>query len=77
MEFGQINLKCMELLDRANTDTFGTPVPTKVNTDIKKGPFIVVSGHDLEDLHQLLEQTKDKGINIYTWIGYLQVNGPP
>ena len=62
MEFGQINLKCMELLDRANTDTFGTPVPTKVNTDIKKGPFIVVSGHDLEDLHQLLEQTKDKGI---------------
>ena len=59
MEFGQVNLKCMELLDKANTETFGTPVPTKVNTDIKKGPFIVVSGHDLEDLHQLLEQTKD------------------
>lgn len=57
MEFGQVNLKCMELLDQANTETFGTPVPTKVNTDIKKGPFIVVSGHDLEDLHQLLEQT--------------------
>ena len=37
-----------------------------VNTDIKKGPFIVVSGHDLEDMHQLLEQTKDKGINVYT-----------
>ena len=50
----------MELLDRANTGAFGQPVPTSVNTDIKKGPFIVVSGHDLEDMHQLLEQTKDK-----------------
>ena len=77
MEFGQINLKCMELLDRANTDTFGTPVPTKVNTDIKKGPFIVVSGHDLEDLHQLLEQTKDKGINIYTHGEMLPAHGYP
>ena len=49
MEFGKINLQCMELLDRANTESFGTPVPTRVNTDIKKGPFIVVSGHDLKD----------------------------
>ena len=66
MEFGQVNFKCMELLDRANTETFGTPEPTRVLTDIKKGPFIVVSGHDLKDISQLLEQTKDKGINIYT-----------
>lgn len=66
MEFGRINYKCMELLDKANTVTFGNPVPTRVNVDVKKGPFIVVSGHDLKDLHQLLEQTKDKGINIYT-----------
>ena len=64
MEFGKVNLKCMELLDSANTGSFGTPVPTRVNTDIKAGPFIVISGHDLKDLAQLLEQTKDKGINI-------------
>ena len=57
MEFGQVNFQCMALLDRANTETFGDPVPTRVNIDVKKGPFIVVSGHDLEDLHQLLEQT--------------------
>ena len=63
MEFGQVNLKCMALLDAANTGAFGDPVPTRVPTDIKKGPFIVVSGHDLEDLHQLLEQTAGKGIN--------------
>ena len=54
MEFGQVNLKCMALLDAANTGAFGDPVSTRVPTDIKKGPFIVVSGHDLEDLHQLL-----------------------
>ena len=66
MEFGRVNYKCMELLDKANTETFGNPVPTRVNVDIKKGPFIVVSGHDLKDLHQLIEQTQGKGINIYT-----------
>lgn len=77
MEFGKINLKCMELLDAANTGTFGTPVPTKVHTDIKKGPFIVVSGHDLEDLHQLLEQTKGKGINVYTHSEMLPAHGYP
>lgn len=66
MEFGRVNYKCMELLDKANTETFGNPVPTRVNVDIKKGPFIVVSGHDLKDLHQLLEQTQGKGINMYT-----------
>ncbi|MDR1628793.1 MAG: hydroxylamine reductase [Oscillospiraceae bacterium] len=66
METGQANLKCMELLDRANTETYGTPVPTTVPLTIEKGPFIVISGHDLHDLKQLLEQTKDKNINIYT-----------
>ncbi|HAN20084.1 MAG: hydroxylamine reductase [Clostridiales bacterium GWF2_36_10] len=66
METGKVNLKCMALLDMANTDTFGTPVPTAVPLTIEKGPFIVVSGHDLYDLYLLLEQTKDKGINIYT-----------
>jgi hydroxylamine reductase len=66
MELGQVNFKCMELLDRANTDTYGHPEPTQVNINMKKGPFIVVSGHDLKDLKQLLEQTEGKGINIYT-----------
>lgn len=66
METGRVNYKCMELLDKANTETYGTPVPTTVPLLVEKGPFIVVSGHDLKDLHTLLEQTKDKGINIYT-----------
>ena len=77
MEFGQVNLKCMEMLDRANTESFGMPVPTRVNTDIKKGPFIVVSGHDLRDLSLLLEQTKDKGINVYTHSEMLPAHGYP
>ena len=77
LEFGKVNLKCMELLDRANTGAFGQPVPASVNTDIKKGPFIVVSGHDLEDMHQLLEQTKDKGINVYTHCEMLPAHGYP
>ena len=66
LKTGEINLKCMELLDRANTETYGNPVPTKVTTNVEKGPFIVVTGHDLHDLALLLEQTRDKGINIYT-----------
>lgn len=66
LKTGEVNLKCMEMLDKANTETYGNPEPTKVTTNIEKGPFIIVSGHDLRDLHLLLEQTKDKGINIYT-----------
>ena len=66
MEFGQINLKCMEILDRANTTAYGHPVPTSVSTTREQGPFIVITGHDLLDLKQLLDQTAGKGINIYT-----------
>jgi hydroxylamine reductase len=66
MEVGKVNLACMELLDKANTEAYGTPAPTTVPLTVEKGPFIVVSGHDLHDLQQLLEQTKGKGINIYT-----------
>ena len=66
MECGQVNLACMELLDRANTETYGTPEPTTVSLTIENGPFIVISGHDLYDLEQLLKQTEGKGINIYT-----------
>ena len=66
LEVGEVNLKCMELLDRANTETFGNPKPTKVPLTVEKGPFIIITGHDLYDLKLLLEQTKDKGINVYT-----------
>lgn len=66
MEVGKINFKCMELLDKANTECFGVPTPTEVSLNIEKGPFIVISGHDLYDLKCLLEQTEGKDINIYT-----------
>ncbi len=66
MEFGGVNLKSMAALDDAHTSTYGHPVPTKVPLTIEKGPFIVITGHDLLDLQQLLEQTDGKGINIYT-----------
>src|SRR5665647_2271617 len=77
MEVGSVNLKCMELLDRANTDTYGTPVPTTVPLTIEKGPFIVITGHDLKDLQLLLEQTEGKGINIYTHGEMLPAHGYP
>nr|WP_069650883.1 hydroxylamine reductase [Caloranaerobacter ferrireducens] len=66
MELGQVNFKCMELLDSANTGAYGHPEPTEVLITKKKGPFIIISGHDLKDLKELLEQTEGKGINIYT-----------
>ena len=56
----------MALLDKANTQTFGTPVPVTVPLKVEKGPFIVVTGHDLCDLKKLLEQTAGKGVNVYT-----------
>ncbi len=66
MEAGAVNFRCMELLDRANTETYGIPAPAKVEMKVEKGPFIVISGHDLRDLKLLLEQTEGKGVNIYT-----------
>ena len=66
LEVGEVNFKCMEMLDKANTETYGNPTPVTVPLLVEKGPFIVITGHDLYDLKQLLEQTKDKGINIYT-----------
>lgn len=77
METGNVNLKCMELLDSANTGAYGTPVPTTVSCNIEKGPFIVVSGHDLHDLKLLLEQTEGKGINVYTHVEMLPAHGYP
>ena len=66
LEVGEVNLKCMAMLDKADTETFGHPEPTEVSLTIEKGPFIVITGHDLYDLKLLLEQTEGKGINIYT-----------
>lgn len=66
MKVGEVNLKCMALLDEANTKTYGAPEPTTVSMKVEKGPFIVVTGHDLKDLQLLLEQTQGKGINVYT-----------
>ena len=77
LETGEVNLKCMALLDKANTETYGDPEPTRVSLTVEKGPFIVITGHDLYDLKQLLEQTKDKGINIYTHGEMLPANAYP
>lgn len=66
LKVGEVNLKCMALLDKANTETYGTPAPITVPLKVEKGPFIVISGHDLKDLELLLEQTKGMGIHIYT-----------
>jgi len=77
LEVGQINYICMEMLDKANTSTYGDPVPVTVPLTIEKGPFIVVSGHDLYDLKQILEQTADKGINVYTHGEMLPAHGYP
>lgn len=77
LKTGEVNYRCMELLDKANTESYGTPVPTEVPLTIEKGPFIVVSGHDLHDLKLLLEQTNDTGINIYTHSEMLPAHGYP
>ncbi len=66
LKVGEINLSCMALLDRANTETYGDPVPTEVPFEVEAGPFIIVTGHDLHDLQLLLEQTDGTGVNVYT-----------
>jgi len=77
MEFGHANLKCMALLDEANTTSYGTPVPTAVSMKVDKGPFIVISGHDLLDLKMLLDQTTGKGVDVYTHGEMLPAHGYP
>lgn len=66
LECGRQNIRVMELLDRGHTERFGTPVPTTVHEGTKEGPGILVTGHDLLDLSDLLEQTAGLGINVYT-----------
>ena len=77
MRTGEMAIEVMKKLDEANTTIYKNPEPHKVNVHMKKGPFIIVSGHDLKDLEMLLEQTKDKGINIYTHGEMIPCHGYP
>ena len=77
LKAGELNFKIMELLDKANTGAYGHPVPTKVMVEPVKGKAILVSGHDLKDLEELLMQTEGKGINIYTHGEMLPAHGYP
>ena len=67
----------MALLDAANTGAYGHPVPTRVSTAQEKGPFIIVTGHDLHDLKMLLAQSEGKGVNVYTHGEMLPAHGYP
>ncbi|HZD59803.1 MAG TPA: hydroxylamine reductase [Anaerolineae bacterium] len=77
LKCGEINLRTMELLDKANTDTYGHPTPTKVPLGAKEGKAILVSGHDLADLEEILKQTEGKGIYVYTHGEMLPTHGYP
>lgn len=77
LKVGEINLRAMQLLDAANTGTYGHPVPTPVPLGVKQGKAILVSGHDLKDLEELLKQTEGKGIYIYTHGEMLPAHGYP
>lgn len=77
MRCGETNLRTMELLDEANTGTYGHPEPTEVPLGAKKGKAIMVSGHDLKDLDMILKQSEDKGIYVYTHGEMLPCHGYP
>ena len=77
LECGKINLEVMALLDRAHTSTYGHPVPTPVRIEARQGKAILVSGHDLKDLEELLKQTAGTGINVYTHGEMLPAHGYP
>lgn len=66
LQVGEGGVKVMDLLDHANTSTYGNPEVTKVDIGVRDRPGILISGHDLKDLEELLEQTKDKGVDVYT-----------
>lgn len=74
---GEMGVRTMALLDKANTSTYGHLEPTQVNIGVRPGPAILISGHDLRDLHELLEQTKDTGVNVYTHGEMLPANAYP
>lgn len=77
LALGRLNLTVMAALDSANTGAFGAPTPTQVRTTPVQGKAILVSGHDLRDLHHILEATKDMGINVYTHGEMLPAHGYP
>ncbi len=77
LKCGEVNLRTMELLDAANTEAYGHPVPTAVPLGAKKGKAILVSGHDLKDLDEILKQTAGKGIYVYTHGEMLPCHGYP
>lgn len=77
MRCGEANVRCMQILDEAHTETFGHPEPTVVSKTIRKGPAIIVSGHDLRDLNDILNQTEGKGISVYTHGEMLPAHGYP
>ena len=77
MRCGEVNLRTMELLDTANTGTYGHPVPVKVPLGTRKGKALLVSGHDLRDLEEILKQTEGKGIYVYTHGEMLPAHGYP
>lgn len=77
MKCGKVNLRTMELLDEANTSAYGHPVPTKVPLGHKKGKAILVSGHDLKDMEEILKQSQGKGIYVYTHGEMLPSHGYP
>ena len=77
MKCGEINIRAMELLDAGNTETYGHPVPTRVPLGAKKGKAILVSGHDLKDLEDILRQSEGKGIYVYTHGEMLPAHGYP
>ena len=77
LKCGEVNLRAMELLDDGNTSTYGHPVPTQVPLGAKKGKAILVSGHDLKDLEEILKQSAGKGINVYTHGEMLPCHGYP
>jgi hydroxylamine reductase len=77
LKCGEINLRAMELLDAGNTGKYGNPVPTKVPLGPKKGKAILVSGHDLKDLEEILKLSEGTGINVYTHGEMLPCHGYP
>ncbi|MCF7860905.1 hydroxylamine reductase [Candidatus Woesearchaeota archaeon] len=77
LKVGEFGVKTMALLDKANTETYGNPEPTKVNIGVRNNPGILISGHDLKDMHELLEQTKGTGVDIYTHGEMLPANSYP
>lgn len=77
MRTGDMSVMVMKVLDEANTKSYKDPKPQKVNVNRRKGPFIIVSGHDLKDLKMLLEQTEGTGVNVYTHGEMLPAHGYP